>query len=266
MRKLLILTTILAIALLTLGIITSAFGACLGCPDWPLCYGSFLPPQTITAKLEYYHRLLAGIVGILSIIIGLAYYKKQKNLSILLIVLIISQILLGGLTVLLKMPFIISISHALFGILTYITLLLMLKNAKIKMEKNFWTIIFILTFVYYMWGSIVDKTASSLACENIFCISSNFSNSKVIIQFIYQVIGFSIVVLSLISILKFEIKKLIFLIMSILLLILQYLIVKSLLSVSMITLHYLVLISALSFSLLNALKKEEQPSLKTLEI
>ncbi len=265
MRKLLILTIILTIFLLTLGVITSAFGACLGCPDWPLCYGSILPPETITAKLEYYHRIFAGIVGILSFIIAIGYYKNQKKLSTLLIILITSQILLGGLTVLLKMPFIISISHAILGILTYITLILLLKE-NFNFEKNFWTLAFILTFIYYIWGAIVDKTASSLACENILCISSNLTETKVIIQLIYQLIGLSIISISLISIYKFNLKKLIFLILAILLFILNYLIIKSLLSVSMITAHYLILLITLSFALTNSIKKVELRNLKTSEI
>jgi len=265
MRKLLILTIILTIFLLTLGVITSAFGACLGCPDWPLCYGSVLPPETITAKLEYYHRIFAALVGILSLVIAISYYKKQKKLSILLMILITLQILIGGLTVLLKMPFVISISHAILGILTYITLILLLKG-NFKFEKNFWTLAFILVFIYYIWGSIVDKTASNLACENLLCISSNFTDTKVIIQLIYQLIGLSIISISLISIYKFDLKKLIFFILAILLFILNYLIIKSLLSVSMITIHYLVLLTALSFSLINSIKEIELRNLKTLEI
>jgi len=265
MQKLLILTIILTIFLLTLGIITSAFGACLGCPDWPLCYGSILPPETITAKLEYYHRIFAALVGVLSFLVAIGYYKKHRKLSILLIILITSQILVGGLTVLLKMPFIISISHAILGILTYITLILLLKG-NFKFEKKFWTLAFILVFIYYIWGSIVDKTASKLACENLLCISENLNDTKSIIQLIYQIINLSMIFISLISIYKFDLKKLSFLILSILLFILNYLVIKSLLSVSMITIHYLILLFTLSFSLINVTNEAKLKTLKTSEI
>ncbi|MEO0144820.1 MAG: hypothetical protein ABIL49_03640 [candidate division WOR-3 bacterium] len=264
MKKLLIITIIFTIILLTLGIITAAFGACLGCPDWPLCYGSVLPPEQFVAKLEYYHRLFAAIVGILSIIVGILYFKNQKLLSSLLIVLIISQILIGGLTVILKMPFIISMGHAIFAILTYITLFMLYKNTY-KFQNNFWTIAFILALLYYIWGAVVDKTSSKLACENILCLSSSFQNPKVIIQFIYQMLNLTLIFITLISLKKFSMEKFIFLILTISIFIANILVIKSLLSVSMVTIHYIITLLTLTFSLLKAIKEVKQEIPKTSE-
>jgi len=262
MKKLLILTIILSIGLLTLGIATSAFGACLGCPDWPLCYGSILPPENFVAKLEYYHRLLAGIVGIFSLVIGFLYFNKQRILAIMLMFLIISQIILGGITVILKMPFIISILHSLFGILTYLTLL-MISNDSYKFQKNIYSLMFLILFLYYMWNAVVDKTSSQLACENLSCFILNINEPKVIIQAIFKILGLLIILISAISLFNFSIDKLILFILSILIFISSILIIKSLLSVSMVLLHYVLLLSALSLSLIKSLKKE---TLKTLEV
>ncbi|MCX7947713.1 MAG: hypothetical protein N2504_03905 [candidate division WOR-3 bacterium] len=255
MKKLLITTIIFTIGLLVLGVITSAFGACLGCPDWPLCYGSVLPPETFTAKLEYYHRLLAAIVGIMSITIGILLYRTQKLLSIALIFLIVSQVLIGGLTVILKMPFIVSMAHTIFGILTYIALIMLFKG-NYKFQNNLWFIIFLLILIYYIWDGVVEKTASQLACEDIFCLSSDLSNPKVLIQLIYKLIGISIIITSIISLKEFSIDKLAFVLLAISIFISNILIVKSLLSVSMVVLHYILLLSALTISLFKSIKTD----------
>ncbi|MEO0202870.1 MAG: COX15/CtaA family protein [candidate division WOR-3 bacterium] len=260
MKKLIIINVFFTIALLVLGIITAAFGACLGCPDWPLCYGSVLPPENFTAKLEYYHRLVAAIVGVLSIIIGITYFKNQKLLSSLLIFLIISQILVGGLTVILRMPFVISMSHAILAVSTYIVLLLLYKNSY-KFKRNFWTLAFILIFIYYVWGAVVDKTSSKLACENILCLSSNFQDLKVIIQFAYQTINLTLIFFSFIFL-----KDVIFSVLMISIFIANIFVIKSLLSVSMVTIHYILTLLALTTAILKSIKEVEKEIPKASEV
>lgn len=261
MKKLLAITIIFTIGLLVLGVVTAAFGACLGCPDWPLCYGSILPPETFTAKLEYYHRLLAAIVGIMSIAMGILFYRTQKFLSIALIFLIVSQVLIGGLTVILKMPFIVSMGHTIFGILTYITLIMLFKESY-KFQNNVWFPIFLMVFLYYVWDGVVEKTASQLACEDIFCLFSDLSNPKVLIHFIYKLMGISIVITSIASLKEFSIEKLAFVFLAVLIFISNILVVKSLLSVSMVVLHYILLLSALTISLLKSIKTSSLETLK----
>jgi len=52
---------------IALGAWTRLEDAGLGCPDWPLCYGSFLPFSHMNLRvfLEWFHRLDAFLVGIL---------------------------------------------------------------------------------------------------------------------------------------------------------------------------------------------------------
>ena len=58
----LVFSTLLA----TQGAIVLETVAGLGCPDWPLCHGSITPPpDDIKAIIEYTHRVLAGIGGLL---------------------------------------------------------------------------------------------------------------------------------------------------------------------------------------------------------
>ena len=57
------------IALVVIGGATRTMEAGLACPDWPLCYGSFLPGRQMNLQvfLEWFHRLDAFFVGIVLI-------------------------------------------------------------------------------------------------------------------------------------------------------------------------------------------------------
>ena len=57
------------IALVVIGGATRVMEAGLACPDWPLCYGSFLPGRQMNLQvfLEWFHRLDAFFVGIVLI-------------------------------------------------------------------------------------------------------------------------------------------------------------------------------------------------------
>jgi len=69
------------IALIVIGGATRVMEAGLACPDWPLCYGSFLPFNHMNLRvfLEWFHRLDAFLVGVL-ILFNLLYqfYGKKK--------------------------------------------------------------------------------------------------------------------------------------------------------------------------------------------
>src|SRR6266702_8698901 len=39
-------------------------GSGLGCPDWPLCHGQFLPSLDVATRIEWTHRFLAIVAGL----------------------------------------------------------------------------------------------------------------------------------------------------------------------------------------------------------
>jgi heme A synthase len=111
------LALLLTYAVIVLGAWVRATGSGLACPDWPTCYGHWLPlpgeiPQGAgydyhQVMLEWVHRLLAGVIlGPLVLLIGwLAWRAREQNPRMPvyvagLFLLLLIQAVLGGVTVL----------------------------------------------------------------------------------------------------------------------------------------------------------------------
>src|SRR6266849_7234635 len=106
----------------------------LSCPDWPLCYGQAYYSGTYQVFLEQFHRFTAATVSILIVLllIGIiAWARKDRALLTMGIaapMLLAIQIVLGGLTVLWKLPPQIITAHlgtalAIFAIVITIAVL-----------------------------------------------------------------------------------------------------------------------------------------------
>ena len=72
------------IALIVIGGATRVMEAGLACPDWPLCYGTFLPLNHMNLRvfLEWFHRLDAFLVGLLILskfILSIIWRKEVPN-------------------------------------------------------------------------------------------------------------------------------------------------------------------------------------------
>ena len=89
----------------------------LACPDWPLCHGQFFPKMTGSILIEHGHRLLASLVGFLCLLLWMIGWKNRQedergfHLSTLCFFLVLFQGGLGGVTVIYKLPTIVSTLH-----------------------------------------------------------------------------------------------------------------------------------------------------------
>lgn len=101
------------------GMVTST-GSGLSVPDWPLSYGMVFPPMVGGVFYEHGHRMIATCVGFLTLLlvifVGLSPVPKAvKKLTLLALLAVIAQGVLGGLTVLFYLPVAISSAHAILG-------------------------------------------------------------------------------------------------------------------------------------------------------
>jgi heme a synthase len=114
------------VLLLMAGALVTSNDAGLAVPDWPLSYGSLLPPMVGGIFYEHGHRMIATVVGILTIILAVLLARTEsrrwvRNLGWTALGLVIAQGILGGLTVKYLLPPPISTAHATLAQLFFVT-------------------------------------------------------------------------------------------------------------------------------------------------
>ncbi len=92
-------------------------GSGLAVPDWPLSFGQVFPEMTGGVLFEHGHRLVASVVGLLTLVLALWMVVREprpgvRALALLALFAVILQGVLGGVTVLYKLPLAVSVTHA----------------------------------------------------------------------------------------------------------------------------------------------------------
>jgi len=164
LRKLVLVSILLAIVVVTLGAYTRLTHAGLGCPDWPGCYGLIDVPESLEqivaaekafperpvepekAWNEMIHRYFAGSLGLLILLIAIISYRKRHQgtplfLPLLILSIVIFQAALGMWTVTMKLMPIVVMGHLLGGFTTLVLLfLLYLRLSGFRVSTGDWAI------------------------------------------------------------------------------------------------------------------------------
>ena len=100
------ITAALMFGLIVVGSVVRTTGSGLSCPDWPLCHGRLIPPFQFNVFMEWFHRLIALLVGVLLLATAAAIAahgarraRGSGGLAALAVALYFAQALLGALTV-----------------------------------------------------------------------------------------------------------------------------------------------------------------------
>ena len=210
LAKLSLYGSLFALCVIGLGAFTRLIDAGLGCPDWPLCYGQLIvtkgqhqvsgfttPFVAYKAWAEMIHRYFAGCLSIIVLLVlGLICTKKNRTklntfLGITIFLLILYQIVLGQLTVTLKLIPIVVTQHLLGGFFILAILWSLYLNNKsqkpvmqnqltqqqVKLLSLFTSIAIILLLTQIFLGAWTSTNYASLSCPDFpFCNNDYASN------------------------------------------------------------------------------------------
>ena len=98
------------------GLVTST-GSGLAVPDWPLSFGQVFPRMEGGVLFEHGHRMVAATVGLLTVLLAVWTWRSEprlwvRRLGLAAVLAVVVQGVLGGVTVLLKLPDAVSVAHA----------------------------------------------------------------------------------------------------------------------------------------------------------
>jgi cytochrome c oxidase assembly protein subunit 15 len=169
--------------LMLLGAGVRTMDAGLTCPDWPLCFGKTVPDYHLGVYLEFIHRVIAGLVGILYLVFFIQVwrsetFKRVRLLSVVGLFFLIAQIIMGGLTVLKLLEAYIVTLHLTLATIFLLVLFVMkkkllkedLSEKLVRVSKTYVlfrlniTLAVLFIVVQIILGGLVASTYSGLVC------------------------------------------------------------------------------------------------------
>ena len=116
------------VLLLIAGALVTSNDAALAVPDWPLSYGSLTPPMVGGIFYEHSHRLIAGGLGILAVILAIVIWVKDDRrwlrwFGMIAVVGVVIQAILGGQVVIRLLHYWLPVIHACFAQIVFAAVL-----------------------------------------------------------------------------------------------------------------------------------------------
>ena len=114
--------------LLIAGALVTSNEAALSVPDWPLSYGSLIPPMVGGIRYEHSHRVIAGVLGLLSVVLAVWIWAQENRrwlrwFSVAAVLGIVAQAVLGGEVVRQLLRYWLPVMHACFAQIVFAGLL-----------------------------------------------------------------------------------------------------------------------------------------------
>lgn len=168
-------TAVATFVLLVIGGMVHPTGSSLACPDWPLCNGQFFPPMQGGILYEHGHRLAALSVSFLTVALCVLVFRERRErslraMALSAVALVGVQASLGALTVIYKLPLVVSASHlatsmAFFGLVILLAHRLRPEAPRAPaLPRALAGLATAAVYVQIVLGALVRHTGSALAC------------------------------------------------------------------------------------------------------
>ena len=218
-----VIATILSYLLIFIGGLVRVSGAGMGCPSWPKCGEGWIPPtnvdinqiNTTLAWIEFTNRMFGVVLGISIIIlnvIAIFYFRKNHNLlfySILSLIFVIINGLLGGALVWFELNPYIKTAHMLFAlILVSILSYICIKSYKMLNSNLFQGLtsnLVLLKSLIFLWilivieillGTGLRTNIELIVIENPLFSKSDQLDALPYYKYMHSIVGFALLFFS----------------------------------------------------------------------
>lgn len=183
-QRLLLVTIGLTFVLVVIGGTVRATDSGLGCPDWPTCHGRLIPRAEKHTLIEFSHRTAASVVGVVFLGVTFFAFKSERRdplvfwLAFSAGLLLVAQIILGGITVKRELPPEIVAAHlgtamAFMGVLIVTATVSLMRSRgvqalRLASASNFTRLALLAAataFATLVLGSYISGTNAALACS-----------------------------------------------------------------------------------------------------
>jgi heme o synthase len=212
-------TAVATYLLILIGGLVHGTGSSLACPDWPTCYGSLMPKMEGGVLVEHSHRLAAGTVVILTLALAVmltasrhAELRPLRPFGWLAVGLVIVQAVLGGITVLLRLPTPVSTAHTATSLMFFLTLLYVAVRSRPARSTHdaiarpapppqvaqMALVAAVAIFFQMVLGGLVRHSGAALACTDVpLCRGSLWPDAHptVLIQALHRLTGVAVALL-----------------------------------------------------------------------
>lgn len=211
-RRAFTVSVVWTLFLLWLGSVVHATESSLACPDWPTCFGTMVPEMTGGVFWEHLHRLVAGgLVLMWGLGTWLAWREPARRwvfrASLVGLGLLVIQSIFGGLTVIFRLPDLVSTTHfaLAFAFLALATWLASATawsrgvemDARQARTTRLWGVTAaVLVYAQSVLGALVRHTDSGMACPDApLCLGQvvpPLDNSFIILHFLHRALGVTV--------------------------------------------------------------------------
>jgi cytochrome c oxidase assembly protein subunit 15 len=115
-----VFTVCWTVLLLVAGALVTSNDAALSVPDWPKSFGTWTPPMVGGVFYEHSHRVIAGMLGVWTLILAVLIWVKEERrwlrwFAVIAVGGIVAQAILGGQVVIRLLHYWLPVMHACFA-------------------------------------------------------------------------------------------------------------------------------------------------------